>query len=294
MAIAEAIGTAIGEVIGIVQKMVTDMSVESVLELITGDNTDGRKKKLSYVDNVNQAKKALYETRMGMRTQPVDESCLKIQKNMRVNQDGISESDAVRRAIMTYVIEPGEESLRTLVRWDEMRRTGDSQLPRDSEIDGVDNFEKAKAEINATLGTQYDPSLCFGKVGDETRACEAGLPRSPTSTLVSDQSRKLVKHARIQLVKAILADDVASRFHKGSVESRMELIKAQIESLSEGGPLMQEMNAGTGDETPILKELVANQMTTNQLYIEMIFEEERRLALAAVDALLEVEHSEQA
>ena len=294
MAIAESIGTAIGEAIGIVQKKVSEMSVDSVLELITGDNTDGRKKKLSFVDNINQAKKAQYETKMGMRTQPVKESCLKIQQNMRINQDGVSVSDAVRRAVMTYSIDPSEESRRTLVRWADLRNTGDAQLASEGEISGVQNFDKAKAEINAALGTQYDPTSCFGKVGDETRACEAGLPGSPTSTLISAQSRKLIKHARIQFVKAILADDVASRFHKNSEQSRMGLIKAQIESLAEGGPLMEEVNAGAGDDTPILKELVANQMSTNQLYIEMIFEEERRLGLAAIDALLEVEHSEQA
>lgn len=282
MSIAASIGTAIGEAVGRAYKIVSDISVDSLLDLLNTDNSSGRTQQLSFVDNINQSEKAHFEAQMARRTTPINESCLKYENNLTVNEDGVTSSDTSRRAFMgDYTMYPDmkpedaklEESFELFKR---TVRTGERFIGTDKKIRTHEDLEFAKAEIDDILGLGTDDIVCL----NDTVCSGSVFKEDFGATMI--KSRKITNLMRARLIKAIFADDLSHRYAQEGSNDRIDMLKAQIQSVDPGGPLLNEVNISTSDETPIVKELLGTEMLTNQLYIELIFEEEKRVLLESL------------
>jgi hypothetical protein len=302
MPIAEAIGTAIGEAIGRVQKFITEDVVDMMLEMMTSDSSGGRQKRLSFADSANGAKKSLYEEEMLRRSMAVEQSCLKA-RNLHVDSDAIVNAGnpfSVIREIRKQSAVTGQAHKQNIL--DENKANNivtalaDSILNSTKPIITDVEMESAKLELNTMLANLDDMAVCTrfaGSVVDDG-TCTVSMPENPSKELVMKQSKKLTMQARVNLVREILSQQMAMRYRAGGQPSQMELLAGQVKSVKPGGVLNDELNLTAGDDTPILKEVIGNQMIMNQLYIQLIFEEETRLALAALNVLLGTEFTERA
>lgn len=289
MAVAEAIGTAIGEAIGRAYKIVSDLSVESVIDLLNSDNKSGRQQEMSYVDNINQSKKAHYEAEMGRNTTPVENSCLKYENHLSINTDGVTSSDSARKAFIGNYLEfPDLDNstakiLQTFESYKKQIRTNKLFLDGDRKITTQEELRDAKNEIDNVVGRVNDSLACIDEL-----TCDVTVEgEMQVSTL--QKSRNLSRVMRTRLIKAILADDLGGRYAHQGTNDRVEMLKAQVSAANAGGELAEEANVSISSDTPLVKEVVANAMLSNQLYIELIFEEEKRVLQEALKLQLMLE-----
>jgi hypothetical protein len=300
MPIAESIGTAIGEAIGQVQKFITGSVVDIMLETMTEDSGSGRKKRLSYADNINGVKKGMYEQEMVRRSMPVENSCLKA-KNLQVNIDPINNTinpfNSSREIHTQSTISSTKYKQAIINKAKKSNQSGIpvvSMLSSDAPIKNEPDIKSAKEELNILLGNLDDMAVCtrFGGVSDAHGTCDIRMNDDISSGKAIKQARKLTQQSRVNVVREVFSQQLAMRYQAGGQSSKMEMLVSQVKSVLPGGELNQELNIGAGDETPILKEAIGNQMISNQLYIQLIFEEETRLALVALKILLDTEHTE--
>ena len=289
MAIAEAIGTAIGETVGRAYKVVSDLSVDSLLELFNSDNTSSRKQELSFVDNINQAKKAHYEGEMARKTVPVENSCLKYESHITVNSDGVTSSDLARRAFIGEYnvfrdLEPYEAKyFQAFASYQKQVDTGESFLDGDTKIDSPEKLEMTKNEIDNTVGALNESLNCV-----EQNSCNDVVDNQMVFK-TNDRSKNLTHVMRAKLAKAVLSDEAASRFSENGANNRIDMLRAQISSSMPGGKTTEEVNSESSIDTPLIKEVIGNAMLQNQLYIELIFEEEKRIIQEALKLQLLLE-----
>jgi hypothetical protein len=300
MPIAEAIGVAIGEAIGQVQKFVTEDVVDMMLETMTKDSGGGRKKRLSYADNVNGVKKGMYEHEMVRSSMSVENSCLKAKK-LQVDTDAIASAGNPfnsSREIYTQSVTPSSTyKLALLKAAKEQNAIGIpvvSMLASDTPIHNESEIKSANMELNLLLADIDDMAICtrFAGVQGDDGKCNVRMTDDISAEKAYKQARQLTQQSRVNVVREVFSQQLAMRYQAGGEPSKMEVLVSQVKSVLPGGELNQELNIGAGDETPILKEVIGNQMITNQLYIQLIFEEETRLALAALKVLLDSEQLE--
>lgn len=282
MAIAESIGTAIGETVGRVYKLVSDMSVDSLMDLFNSDNSSGRTQKLSFVDNINQAKKGHFEGEMARRNTPVNESCLKYENNLHVNTDGVTSSDTARKALMGDYTAFSDLPFRQakineiFSVFNKVNVTGESFIGSERKIRTQEELRQVKTEIDATIGLGNDDLDCL-----DDDSCQTPIENEMFDATLK-KSKELTRLMRARMLKAVLADDTSERYAQSGSNDRRDMLRAQVDSTNPGGPLLNEVNGSTSNETPLVKELLGTEMLTNQLYIELIFEEEKRVLLEAL------------
>jgi hypothetical protein len=300
MPIAESIGVAIGEAIGQVQKFVTEDVVDMMLETMTKDSGGGRKKRLSYADNVNGVKKGMYEHEMVRRSMSVENSCLKAKK-LQSNNDVIASAGNPfnsSREIYTQSVTPSTTYklglLKAAKKQSEIGMPAVSLLASDAPIHNESEIKKANTELNLLLANIDDMAICtrFGGVQGDDGKCDVRMTDDISNHKGYKQARQLTQQSRVNVLREVFSQQFAMRYQAGGEPSKMEMLVNQVKSVLPGGELNQELNIGAGNETPILKEVIGNQMITNQLYIQLIFEEETRLALAALKVLLDSEQLE--
>jgi hypothetical protein len=149
-------------------------------------------------------------------------------------------------------------------------------------------------ELNLLLADIDDMAICtrFAGVQGDDGKCNVSMTDDISTGKAYKQARQLTQQSRVNVVREVFSQQLGMRYQAGGEPSKMEMLVSQVKSVLPGGELNQELNIGAGDATPILKEVIGNQMITNQLYIQLIFEEETRLALAALKVLLDSEQLE--
>tara|TARA_Y100001936_G_scaffold246601_1_gene290853 strand:- start:993 stop:1904 length:912 start_codon:yes stop_codon:yes gene_type:complete len=296
MPIAESIGTALGEAIGYCKKTVSEMSVKDMLNELTSDKSTSRQKKISYADSVNDGKAGVHESGLRRAALPVNDSCLKARK-LSVDFDAVAAAETFhtkRQANETKGVGATDyvHSLLKSVSKSVFNSQAASEgktgfLASSKPISSDEEFELAQLELAALIADVDKMNDCLSLSMDKSAdgVCSFSYDLSDGYGVALTQGRTLTNQARVNLSRSIFSMDLADRHKAGGEKSRIELIEEQVLSSQEGGPLSNELNLNAAHEVPVLKEVIMNQMLTNQLLVELIFEEEKRIALLASNVL---------
>lgn len=292
MAIAEVIGTAIGEAVGYAQKQATKLFTENIYDQLMNVFKQGEVT-FSQADNVNEAKRLMYEHNLMRKAGRTTDSCVAPEKAQRYRSNKFrtadsSEAMARQSAIGTArgVDERRKLTINKLQRlFDYQQRAGANGMP--DVLSGDRVLKTAQEQLDAGLEVQLLVESVEQTISDFP---QVSTVEELSGEWLTSTSYKLTQQARVNLVKWVLMTNASERIALNDDHSRIDAIDEVVkrfwpERVDGKNTPLDDLILNIAHTPGAMKELLGAVVLRNELALDSFLQQERRLALKALRIL---------